>query len=259
MAGLIIGSIHADLNIMKLLFNCSIITNCAVCGEITTAYANHFAIFFRMCDNLTKGRDKCRCKGADAMIHSSAVRLAKRLTERQGQSGRTTNVYIYGLELIMSGLLNIFLLAFVSMLFMNGLIWFPFLLAFIPLRITAGGYHANSHFSCAAVGTLAFLLSIAISSIDANWSITCIIISFVSLGLIMKLSPVQASNKPLRKEAISKNRNVSIWIALVNIAFAIVCYICSSPDFLLGFIKFYFLGVSAAAFSMVAVQIQNFM
>ena len=57
-------------------------------------------------------------------------------------------IYAYGMELVLSGLVNVLSVLLISILIFHPADGLLFLVAFIPLRTTAGGYHANSHLSC---------------------------------------------------------------------------------------------------------------
>ena len=57
-------------------------------------------------------------------------------------------IYAYGMELVLSGLVNVLSVLLISILLFHPVDGLLFLAAFIPLRTTAGGYHANSHLSC---------------------------------------------------------------------------------------------------------------
>ena len=51
-------------------------------------------------------------------------------------------IYAYGMELVLSGLVNVLSVLLISILIFHPADGLLFLVAFIPLRTTAGGYHA---------------------------------------------------------------------------------------------------------------------
>jgi accessory gene regulator B len=167
----------------------------------------------------------------------------------------SNDVYTYGFELIISALINILCMAIVSITLRRYFDWLIFLLAFIPLRTTAGGYHANSHTKCIVVGTIAFTVLLAISRLQLHWDVVILAISASSLLLILLISPVEAHNKKLKDEQRKKNRGTSIYLGILNLIIAGASYLVGG---FLDTLKIYFLGVIAATLSMLAVKAKLF-
>lgn len=188
------------------------------------------------------------------MIHNQASRLASRLVNNKIIESTSHDVYTYGFELILSGAVNILLMAIVSIAFRRYYDWILFLVAFILLRTTAGGYHAKSHIGCIMVGTIAFALLLAASRLQINWTIFILVTSIISLVLILIFSPVEAHNKKLNEERKAKNRKVSICIAILNLLITVPVLLV---DGLSDVLNIYFAGVFAAALSMLVVKAQQ--
>jgi accessory gene regulator B len=188
------------------------------------------------------------------MIHEQASKLTAMMVSRNIITDELREVYTYGLELIVSALINILLIAIISIFLQRYYDWLLFLCAFIPLRMFAGGYHANSHFKCIIVGSIGFLLFLAISRLQINWTIIILVTAVLSLLAILLFSPTEAHNKKLKENQRKKNRFVSIFIGLLNLLIAAtVIFIHGLSDIL----NIYFLGVFAAVFSMLAINIKN--
>ena len=77
-----------------------------------------------------------------------------------------------------------------------------FLPAFILLRHLTGGYHANSYFMCNFLFCIAFILLLIIYNLTWPFltSYYCVMITFVSIGIITINCPIEHVNKPIKKE-----------------------------------------------------------
>jgi len=135
-------------------------------------------------------------------------------------------IYEYGLQLLISSVINILVIAAVSIVFRLPYAWIPFIAAFIPLRTTAGGYHASTHLLCILSFTVSFTVLLALIQ---TMPFLCSEIYFgacatISLIAVLVLSPVQASNKPLTARETARNRRKSIIIAACFLVPAVLSY-----------------------------------
>lgn len=164
-------------------------------------------------------------------------------------------VYAYGLELLLAAILNILLIILVAFFFHDPYAWIFFLLAFIPLRVTAGGYHASTHFRCTAVCLVTFIITIALAHCihDTYRPIVSSILCLFNLATVICLSPVQAAQKPLTASEQHINRNRSLFLAIL---FCGISILGLHWRFALA-ILFFSLGVFSAAISQVAGKIQS--
>lgn len=185
----------------------------------------------------------CSQKIADKLIASGIIPLDKR------------NIYVYGLELLLSSFAGILALAVVSLIMKVPLLWIPYLAGFIPLRLTGGGYHAKSHRACILTFTTAYILSVLLIKYVSFPQIAMVLSTSAAFVITLAFSPVEAHNKPLSTEQKKHNRKRSIILGLCNIFFAILTAIfrfAQAP-----FVLSYFIGNAAAAISMVVVVIIN--
>lgn len=121
----------------------------------------------------------------------------------------------YGLQqLKYNGICILFtcFIAFIIGVFFKGCI---FLTAFIPLRMYAGGYHADSQKKCFLVSFLAMSLSFLIIKYTYFSKIVACIVGIVCLGIIWKLAPVSNDTKRLDKEEIQMYGRRTKYIAVV--------------------------------------------
>ena len=110
-----------------------------------------------------------------------------------------SEIYCYGLELLLSSVVNFIALLFLGYLLDRFFQTILFLLTFCPLRQFSGGIHAANHFRC----SLYFLFTYAICVLlEKNWlintdKIVLLSILAVSSLIIVLLSPIEDHNKPL--------------------------------------------------------------
>ena len=93
-----------------------------------------------------------------------------------------------------------------------------FLAGLVPLRMTAGGYHAKHHWVCIAIGCVTyamttFPLRYIPSGFVSLFILACCLFTAMTVWM---LSPVEAAHKPLTAEKREKMRNISLSIRLNN-------------------------------------------
>lgn len=125
-------------------------------------------------------------------------------------------IYEYGFELLLSSVAGIAALFFLSVLLGKPTAWIPYLLGFIPFRLTGGGYHAKSHTSCILLFSTAFFVSILINISINEASCYGIMVNLWITVLYLSVAPVQAINKSVPAMVRKKNRRLGISIAVLN-------------------------------------------
>jgi accessory gene regulator B len=189
------------------------------------------------------------------MLSEKAIQLSGRLASRGIISAEDVEVYSYGLELLMSTVLNILLVIVIAFLFSQPLAWFFFLLSFIPLRLTAGGFHAKTHLGCCLVFSVAYALLMLLGVLTAELVTPAMLIgvSAACVLVVLLLSPVQAPNKPLAEQDKRRNRRLSLVIAAVNLL-ATASSLVIGAGLIMPFV-FLVLGQTGAAVSLIAAKL----
>jgi len=111
-------------------------------------------------------------------------------------------VYEYSFEILLSTALSflvIFIIAIASDTFVYTALYF---VAFIPLRLIAGGYHAKNHFRCFLIlmfTYVAFLLllsflPVAFLALSTTFAMT------ISIILVFLIAPSEDTNKPISND-----------------------------------------------------------
>lgn len=189
------------------------------------------------------------------MLYKMALKLSGALADRGIFSPEDIVVYSYGLELLMSTAINILLIVIISFVFMEPLSWLFFLLPFIPLRITAGGYHAKTHLRCCITfaGAYTVLLLAGILTAELVTPVTLIGVSVVCLLINLLLSPVPAANKPLEEQEKRRNRRRSLVIA--SLSLLVTAFSLFAGGALTMLFIFFTLGQLGAAVSLIVAKI----
>lgn len=146
------------------------------------------------------------------MLERLSEKFAGKLIKAGIISEEDTDVYVYGFFQVSMMLLNIVTTLILGIVFQLLIPCILLNLAYIPIRINAGGHHANSPFICYINSTIiiAALLSI-IKWVPIHHLIT-IAILIVSSVVIFILSPVETENNPLDEieKRIYKKRTIII-------------------------------------------------
>lgn len=188
------------------------------------------------------------------MIKHLSNSLAQSIVNSGVGSRHSTAAIAFGLELIFTYFFGTAILLIISILCQQPLAWLVFILGFAPLRTTAGGFHAKSQFSCFAVSSGIFLLSMIVSFFTSWASIIYTLLCFAALILVFFLSPVEADNKKLTKEQRIKNRARSLVISIINIVISMLFCMMNVVSAL---INLYFAGVAMAAASLIIAKIKK--
>lgn len=164
-------------------------------------------------------------------------------------------VYIYGIELMLSTATGIILLIIVSGLAEVPSQWFPYLAGFIPLRLLGGGYHAKSHKSCILTFTLTYIICLALIDHFRPIKLSVILLSSISFFVVVLFSPVEAKNKALNKSLRTTNRRKSIFLGLFNTGITILYAASIIKNSI--WITAYLTGYISSGLFMLAAVLQN--
>lgn len=114
------------------------------------------------------------------MLNKVAGKLAKKLAECSDADKE--EIYIYGLELIIStffGLISILVISCLLSCFTSGLV---FISVFVPLRLFIGGYHAATYSKCFVFSNISYLIVLLVRDITLE-VIPIWIWSFLLIGM----------------------------------------------------------------------------
>ncbi len=191
------------------------------------------------------------------VIKNASYRIAERFVQANIVKQEQKNVYAYGLELLLSSCIGVLILALVSAVAGKPILWIPYMLAFVPLRLTAGGYHANTHLGCILSFSLAYVAFCALGRWAVHVPPVALVVAAVVFAIVIFFSPVEAVNKPLKEAQRKTNRRLSLILCAVNLCIAAAGLFFGWYHAELYVV--YIMGIAAAGLSMiVSVMIKFF-
>lgn len=151
----------------------------------------------------------------DILIEGNAIKNEER------------NLYLYCFGTLIEMTANLITTLIIGALLGKIVAALIFMLIFIPLRSTAGGYHCETAGKC-------YLLSMAVYlSVILTYDFVSVAPSYVfalvcvfDLTAIIILSPVVSPNKPFTAKEKIKNRQISIALSLIYITAILVMMNC---------------------------------
>ncbi|MGO5066800.1 accessory regulator AgrB [Clostridium sporogenes] len=153
------------------------------------------------------------------MVLSISEKIVDKLIDGNIIESEDKDLYTYGFHQGFLIIFNILTAIAIGLLFK--MVWesLVFLMAYIPLRSYAGGYHARTPLRC-YMFSLIIIIMVLLGIRFIYWnSIICIIVTFCAASIIFALQPVEDENKPLDKKerVVYKKRTKSILLVLIGI------------------------------------------
>lgn len=158
------------------------------------------------------------------MIQKLASQVADYFIKKDIFKDTEREVYIYGFDLMISGLMNV-LLVLIAGIILNSLTYaLIFVFVMITVRMYTGGYHADTHIMCNIIFLSAFLVSIATLNVINYFSISWIIWFLQCIGLILvtRFVPLENRNKKLSDEQKERYKKIGITLYLTDIVIAVI-------------------------------------
>lgn len=158
------------------------------------------------------------------MIQKLASEVADYFIKKDIFKDTEREVYIYGFDLMISGLMNV-LLVLIAGIILNSLTYaLIFVFVMITVRMYTGGYHADTHIMCNIIFLSAFLVSIATLNVINYFSISWIIWFLQCIGLILvtRFVPLENRNKKLSDEQKERYKKIGITLYLTDIVIAVI-------------------------------------
>lgn len=135
----------------------------------------------------------------------------------------------YGLDIFVSSVLEIISILVISVFVGNFVETLLFFLAFVPLRIYAGGYHADTKLKCyfVSIGVYAAFTAAIYALPQSLYTTVNILMSMFSVVIVFAAAPVVHRNKTVNEVERMYYRKFSILICmvetLINLILTAVC------------------------------------
>lgn len=152
------------------------------------------------------------------------IRLSKRIVKHccKGKGSDENELYIFGVNQFLNMLLNILTALFIGILFGETLQIILFMLAYIPLRSYAGGWHSRTPLRC-YIFSVIMLITVSIGMnylYMEDWVYYVVLVASVLVMLI--LAPVEDRNKPLDETEHKVYKRRTTLIAVIELIIALI-------------------------------------
>lgn len=147
------------------------------------------------------------------MVHRLSKMIANFLLHKNVISETEIDIYIYGYETIILGIIDFFIVLIVGLIFNQFITMLIFFTMFISVRLYTGGYHANTVLKCKAVFISICISLVFLSEFKFPYYLH-ILIMLLYLITSFFLAPIENHNKPLTSEEQMKYRRISIAMSL---------------------------------------------
>lgn len=144
------------------------------------------------------------------MIHRLAKSIATYFIQENIIERKYFDMYIYGAEVLISGIvgiINVMLVSIILNTLHNGIV---FLLIFIPIRMYIGGYHASSYLACNLWFTFIYFLTIQIQPYMNKGNGRGVLWLLVLAGFmtIIRYAPLDNINKKIPEQKRGKYKMI---------------------------------------------------
>lgn len=161
------------------------------------------------------------------MLERLSEKFAGKLVSAGIISEADTDVYVYGFFQAVMLLLNVVTTLLLGMIFQLLIPCILLNLAYIPIRINAGGHHADSPFKCYIHSTIMIAVLLSVIKwvpIHPAVSIALLVISSVVIWIF---APVETENNPLDEVEQHIYRKRTRIILIIEIVIILLCLIFS--------------------------------
>lgn len=156
------------------------------------------------------------------MVHTLAMGITAFLLNKT-EAKEDTEIYVYGIELMISGLLGVVLVILAGFIINEPVYSIIFLAVIIPVRMYTGGYHSDSFIVCNIVFVASFICSVYMSNLCYNsyYSRLIWILNVIALFVICGFAPLENHNKQLTDEQKSRYKTISIVLYILLMSFSV--------------------------------------
>lgn len=157
------------------------------------------------------------------MINKLSVRLTNILLSKGSITNEERELYIYGLFVIISNSIYLFLTCIFGLLFKCFFESIIFYIAFQFIRRYAGGYHAKTETRCEILSTFSLFICVAVVRAAKTYDFKNVLLflTIISAFCIFLFCPLDTPEKPLTEKEFKYFRKIS-WIILLVITVVIV-------------------------------------
>lgn len=164
------------------------------------------------------------------MLERLSEKFAGKLVSAGIISEADTDVYVYGFFQAVMLLLNVVTTLLLGIIFQLLIPCILLNLAYIPIRINAGGHHANSPFKCYIHSTIMIAVLLSVIKWVPLHPAVSIALLVISSVVIWIFAPVETENNPLDEVEQHIYRKRTRIILIIEIVIILLCLIFSKDQ-----------------------------
>ena len=148
------------------------------------------------------------------MFHRATGKIVEKLTISGIIQSEKKELYRYGINQLLNNMFSL-LTFFIIGILLKGVIYaLIFLMAYFPLRVYAGGFHASTAFRCWILSSGLLVLVLLTVNYAPIPPILYDLFACLSIAVIIIMMPIEDANKPLDEKEIQvyKKRGVIVLI-----------------------------------------------
>lgn len=151
------------------------------------------------------------------MIPKLSSRIVKELIRNEIIHEEESEIYEYGMDMVLSTLVNLLIVLIVGLAFGELISAIIFFVLFALIRSSSGGYHAETHLKCNTIYavTLAIVLfwvKFAVSYYTISGHIVILLVYFLTVA---RFAPIENPNKPLEETQMKKHKALCILYGMI--------------------------------------------
>lgn len=182
------------------------------------------------------------------MLHKFADKSAEILLYDNGNAKYEKEVYVYGIEIITSTMINLLSILILALMMGDVKTGVIFLLFFIPLRLFAGGYHADTYGKCFVIGNVSYIILHGLYIVFSRYLVSgrFLLLGILCMYYIFLHAPVINENQPISMEKQKVNRKmvkiflmidstwmIDMWIKKQRLLYMAILSICLITIFMI--------------------------
>lgn len=139
-------------------------------------------------------------------------------------SSQQRTIYVFGLHQLGVTVLNLVVALFIAALFGMVFQMIVFLVAYIPLRQVAGGYHAKTEVRCFFTSVIMEIAALSVIRFCAPYTTACILTLFAAGLFILFIAPVDNQNHRLDddEKIVYQQRTILLVMVSWTVAVALI-------------------------------------
>lgn len=151
------------------------------------------------------------------MLHKISKAMAKKLA--MSSEPEKEEIYVYGLELIITTFLGLASIVLVSGVFSEWSSAWIFTGIFVPLRLCTGGYHADTYGKCFVISNLSYLSLLIIKKLTERRvpMLVWLVLLVIACWYIGKNAPVLHRNQMINEQKQKRNRKLARVLLIVDV------------------------------------------